>query len=233
MSGRLKMKRVRLAVVYARGDCWLTSELPAGVQWSGNGVLTPFWTIETLLEDLDFSIRFATASVEMRRATDSFLLAAGTFASAELHIHATSPLGRQQKSELTRAFFNKCDDFTGRPAGFPLRPSLVPGRTLVSRFQLSAECGVSLGGKWTRRPAPTIRRRGGGGKLRHSAKHSRSATVASPASSLRHHRRGVVWRGGLARSLNNASNKLVNGSYTLVEWKPSASRECHFTRRLK
>ena len=41
-----------------RGDYWLTSDLPAGVQWGGNGVPTPFCTVVTLLEDLDFSFQF-------------------------------------------------------------------------------------------------------------------------------------------------------------------------------
>jgi len=31
MSGRLKMKRARLAVIYAKDDYWLASDLPAGV----------------------------------------------------------------------------------------------------------------------------------------------------------------------------------------------------------
>jgi len=31
MSGRLKMKRGRLAVGYAKDDYWLASDLPAGV----------------------------------------------------------------------------------------------------------------------------------------------------------------------------------------------------------
>jgi len=31
MSGRLKMKRAKLAVHYAKDDYWLESDLPAGV----------------------------------------------------------------------------------------------------------------------------------------------------------------------------------------------------------
>jgi len=31
MSGRLKVKRVRLAVGYAKDDYWLESDMPAGV----------------------------------------------------------------------------------------------------------------------------------------------------------------------------------------------------------
>jgi len=31
MSGRLKTKRAKLAAGYAKDDCWLVSDLPAGV----------------------------------------------------------------------------------------------------------------------------------------------------------------------------------------------------------
>jgi len=69
MSGRLKMKRARLAVGYARGDYRLTSDLPAGCSGVGKAFLHLF-ALVTLLEDLDFSFQFlrvAPGAAEMNK----------------------------------------------------------------------------------------------------------------------------------------------------------------------
>ena len=51
------MKHVRLAVGYV--DYGLASDLPAVVQWGGNGIPTHthHFALVTLLEDLDFSFQ--------------------------------------------------------------------------------------------------------------------------------------------------------------------------------
>jgi len=52
------MKRVRLAVGYAKGDYWLALDLPAGV-YSVVGMAFPhLFALVTLHEDLDFSFQF-------------------------------------------------------------------------------------------------------------------------------------------------------------------------------
>jgi len=63
MSGKAKMKCVWLAVGYAKGDNWLSSDLPTGV-YSGVGTAFPhLFAIVTLLEDLDFSFQFPRAAL--------------------------------------------------------------------------------------------------------------------------------------------------------------------------
>jgi len=60
MSGRLKMKCARLAVGYAKmtTDWHQTCQQGcSGVGTRGNDVPTPFYTIVTLLEHLDFSFQ--------------------------------------------------------------------------------------------------------------------------------------------------------------------------------
>jgi len=54
------MKRARLAVGYGKDDYWLASDLPAGMQWGVNAWVRrshSFFTLVTLLEDLDFSFK--------------------------------------------------------------------------------------------------------------------------------------------------------------------------------